>query len=121
MIHTRRIIGIDLIRTDTEGGWYGIYESYNSGGDWHMILQSRKIEALISFAKIKYNKSTPMILPDQIQQLLKYEFICEKERNEILKQEKIIVKIGWMQRLATFFKKEYNNGKKMWRRNKSGH
>ena len=125
MVNSRRIIGIDFIRTDPEGGMYGIYESYNSGENWHMVTQSRTIESLINFAKLKYNKNTPMIMTEQIQQLLDYEFMCEKERFQISKQEKavkqIVNKTGWMQRLATFLKKEYCNGKKMWRRNKSGH
>lgn len=119
MVHSNRIIGIDLIKTDTEGGWYGIYESYNEGANWHMVTKSRTIESLINFAKLKYNKNTPMIMPDQIQELLKYEFICQQERNKILKQQ--ITQDGWFKRLITFFKKEYNNGKKMWRRNKPRH
>ena len=51
MIHDKHIIGIDLVRTDSEGGWYGIYESYNHGERWNMVTQSRTIESLINFAK----------------------------------------------------------------------
>lgn len=124
MIHDKHIIGIDLVRTDSEGGWYGIYESYNHGERWNMVTQSRTIESLINFAKLKYEKSTPMIMTEQIQQLLEYEFMSEKEISKLVKKEAIkkdVLKTGWANRIAAFFKKEYNNGKKMWRRNKSGH
>ena len=48
MIHDKHVIGIDLVRTDSEGGWYGIYESYNYGERWNMVTQSRTIESLIN-------------------------------------------------------------------------
>ncbi len=121
MIHNNRIIGIDLIKTDTEGGVYGIFESYNEGKDWCVVTQSRTIESLINFAKLKYEKSTPMIMTEQIDQLLRYEFISEKEKNKIQQKEQKNIKMTWIRKLITFFKKEFYNDKKMWRRNKQGH
>lgn len=120
-VDNQKIIGIDLINIDMDGGVYGIYESNNSGKNWHIVTKSKTIESLVNFMKLKYNPSVPLIMTDQMQEILRYEFISERERiyNKISPQEKISLLQRCVRKLTTFFKRSMTNGKKMWRRSKS--
>ena len=98
-------IGIDLISVGEVDSIYGIYESIDCA-EWKMVASSKIISDLIQFAKITYHTDTPMIMPEQITQLLKYEFIAKREQKLIDKYSRKLVnkKIGWFRRLFRFFK-----------------
>jgi hypothetical protein len=110
MIKHGYTIGIDLISVGEVDSIYGIYESVDCA-EWKMVASSKIISDLIQFAKITYHTDTPMIMPEQITQLLKYEFIAKREQKLIDKCSRKLVnkKIGWFGRLFRFFKTGESN------------
>ena len=110
MIKNGCTIGIDLVSVGEVDSTYGIYESIDRA-EWKMVASSKSIGDLIQFAKITYHADTPMIMPEQITQLLKYEFIAKKEQRLIDKYSRKSTnkKIGWFERLFGFFKTGESN------------
>jgi len=105
MIKNGCTIGIDLVSVGEVDSTYGIYESMDLV-EWKIVASSKSIGDLIQFAKITYHTNTPMVMTDQITQLLKYEFMAKKEQRLIDKYTRKLVnkKIGWFRRLFRFFK-----------------
>jgi len=88
MTNSNTVIGIDLIKTDSDGGMYGLYTSLDGGSNWKKLAQSRTIFTLLEFAKTNYKSDTPMVIPQTIQQLIQYELISARETDAILVQQK---------------------------------
>ena len=104
MLDSEKIIGIDLVRIEGEDGIYGIYESVDGGEEWRKLGESKKIYELLQFAKIEYSDATPMVLPQQIQNILTYEIMEEAaEMKRKAAEEK--PKLNWFTRLLHFFKR----------------
>jgi hypothetical protein len=105
MLDSEKIIGIDLVRIDGEDGIYGIYESVDGGEEWMPLLESRKICVLLDYAKARYDESTPMVLPQQIQNILTYEIMEEAAELKRKKAQAENTKLNWFARLLLFFKR----------------
>ena len=103
-------IGIDLISVGEVDSTYGIYESIDCT-EWKMVASSKIISDLIQFAKITYHTDTPMIMPEQITQLLKYEFIAKREQKLIDKFKCCFVVIEILNKvcMAMMRNSEYDN------------
>ena len=98
------IIGIDLLSNDDGGGLYGLCESHDDGETWRVVEQGRSIDGLMEYAKLLYSDSTTMILPTHIRELLKYEFLEERELRKLgylkAKDEPLMPPIlSWWERL----------------------
>lgn len=104
MLDSEKIIGIDLVRIDGEDGIYGIYESVDGGEEWRKLAESQKIYELLQFAKTKYSDATPMVMPQQIQNILTYEIMEEAAEMKRKAAEKK-PKLNWFTRLLYFFKR----------------
>jgi len=104
MLDSEKIIGIDLVRIEGEDGIYGIYESVDGGEEWRKLGESKKIYELLQFAKTEYSDTTPMVLPQQIQNILTYEIMEEAaELKRKAAEEK--AKLNWLARFLNFFKR----------------
>jgi hypothetical protein len=84
MLNSERIIGIDLVRIDGDQGVYGIYQSVDGGGEWEKLTEASRVYDLLDYAKDKFANTTPMVIPQQIQSILRYE-IMEEAATEKLK------------------------------------
>jgi hypothetical protein len=105
MLDSEKIIGIDLVRIDGEDGIYGIYESVDGGEEWRKLAESKKIYDLLQFAKNKFSDATPMVLPQQIQNILTYEIMEEAADLKRKKAQAETPKLNWFVRLLLFFKR----------------
>lgn len=74
-----KVIGIDMLKTDEDGGMYALCESADGGDTWEIVQSGRTIEALLDVAKAKYDESIPVILPFQIREMLRYEILEQRE------------------------------------------
>jgi len=101
----QHILGIDMIEIDSRGTYYGIYESFNGGEQWEVVLKSLQIYELIMFAKIKYSKDIRVIMPAQIHELLKMEMIMEYQEEKRKALTTPSPTHTWFYRLVNFFKK----------------
>jgi len=104
MLDSEKILGIDLVRIDGEDGIYGIYESVDGGEEWRKLAESKKIYELLQFAKTKFSDATPMVLPQQIQNILTYE-IMEEAADMKRKAAEEKANRNWFTRLLHFFKR----------------
>jgi hypothetical protein len=84
MLNSEKIIGIDLVRIDGDQGVYGIYQSVDGGGEWEKLTEASRVYDLLDYAKDKFSNTTPMVIPQQIQSILRYE-IMEEAATEKLK------------------------------------
>ena len=105
MLDSEKIIGIDLVRIDGEDGIYGIYESVDGGEEWRKLAESQKIYDLLQFAKTRYTDATPMVMPQQIQNILTYEIMEEAAELKRKKAQAENTKLNWFARLLLFFKR----------------
>jgi hypothetical protein len=103
------IVGIDLLSNDDGGGLYGLCESHDGGETWKVVHEGRSIDGLLEFAKLAYSESTQMILPQQIRELLKYEFLETRELKRLgylqAKEEPPLMPpfLSWWERLLKRF------------------
>jgi hypothetical protein len=104
------IIGIDFIRSESDGGVYGFYESKDGGYEWIKLIESKKIYDLLKFAKDEFSECTPLVMPAQIQELLRYEILSEREIKKLF-EENIKHKQTWFSRVIQFFKGNQNHEK----------
>lgn len=77
------IVGIDLLSNDDGGGLYGLCESVDGGETWKVVQKGRKIDELLEYAKLLYSDSIKMVLPQQIREILKYQFLEEQELRKL--------------------------------------
>ena len=98
------IVGIDLLSNDDGGGLYGLCESVDGGETWRIIHEGRSIDGLLELAKLSYSESVTLVLPHQIRELLKYEFLEERELKKLgylkAKEEPLMPPfLSWWERL----------------------
>lgn len=108
---SNRVIGIDLLTNDCDGGVYGLCESLDGGETWIVIESGRSIEGLLEFAKVLYEKNTPMVMHQQIRELARWEIAGERElqhfkylkmREQQEKQSPRINPQSWLGRLIKY-------------------
>ncbi len=102
------IVGIDLLSNDDGGGLYGLCESVDGGETWRIIHEGRSIDGLLELAKLSYSESVTLVLPHQIRELLKYEFLEERELKKLgylkAKEEPLMPPfLSWWERLLKRF------------------
>jgi hypothetical protein len=102
------IVGIDLLSNDDGGGLYGLCESHDGGDTWRIVHKGRSIDGLLELAKLTYSDSVQMILPHQIRELLKYEFLETRELKKLgylkAKEEPLMPPfLSWWERLLKRF------------------
>lgn len=102
------IVGIDLLSNDDGGGLYGLCESVDGGETWRIIHEGRSIDGLLELAKLSYSESITLVLPHQIRELLKYEFLEERELKKLgylkAKEEPLMPPfLSWWERLLKRF------------------
>ena len=102
------IVGIDLLSNDDGGGLYGLCESVDGGETWRIIHEGRSIDGLLELAKLSYSESITLVLPHQIRELLKYEFLETRELKKLgylkAKEEPLMPPfLSWWERLLKRF------------------
>tara|TARA_B110000503_G_scaffold99111_1_gene148383 strand:- start:1255 stop:1596 length:342 start_codon:yes stop_codon:yes gene_type:complete len=105
MLNSEKIIGIDLVRIEGDQGVYGIYQSVDGGSEWEKLTEASRVYELLDYAKGKFSDTTPMVIPQQIQSILRYEIMedaaAEKLKLEMSKAEAVKPKTNtvWWRRL----------------------
>jgi len=115
-----RLLGIDLLTPIKGDGVYGLCESFDNGTHWNIIRTDEQIEDLLNFAKNSFNHETPMIMPQHIHHLLKFQILEQRheEKTKRLQQsyeiKQIIAKAlstdismrhTWWKRIVSIFKR----------------
>lgn len=100
-----QIIGIDFIKTDIGGGVYGLYESFDGGDQWVLVAKGRKIDDMLETAKIRYSENIRMVMPHLITEMLRFEFLEDRELKKIKLWESKAVppKLCWWKQIIKFF------------------
>ena len=101
-----KVIGIDFLNTDEEGGMYALFESNDGGDSWTIIENGRQIEGLLNHAKQKYDENIPMILPFHVREMLECEIIeQQREKRKRLKLTKPNLTASWWKKLLDRFRR----------------
>jgi len=100
-----QIIGIDFIKTDIGGGVYGLYESFDGGDRWVLVAKGRKIDDMLETSKIRYSENIRMVMPHLITEMLRFEFLEERELKKIKLWESkpLPPKLCWWKQIIKFF------------------
>lgn len=104
MLESEYIVGIDLVRIEQDEGIYGIYESVDGGEQWKPLIESQKICDLLDYAKARFPETTPLVMPQHIQNILKFQIMEEAAE---ARRRKPTVRENWLKRIfKSLFKRE---------------
>ena len=104
MLESERIVGIDLVRIQDDEGIYGIYESVDGGEQWKQLAESRKLCDLLDYAKTRFPETTPLVMPQHIQNAVTYEIMEEAAEARLRKSTP---RKNWLKRIfKSLFKRE---------------